>query len=87
MGCSGSGKVGLCVAARTADFLVSGRYGRRLRGVSQAFPKGRVSVPYRSQLGSASAGSSSEVSESIISRGETSFVGVSGFRVKICRIW
>jgi hypothetical protein len=43
------------------------------------FSREKVSVSYRSQLGSASVGSGGEASESIASREEQSFVGVLGF--------
>lgn len=82
-GCSRSGRVGLCVAARTANSLLLGRYGRRLRGASRSvFRKEGVSVPCCSRLGSASVGSGDEGSESDSSCEEWSSVGVLGFRVE-----
>lgn len=46
---------------------------------AEIFSREKVSVSYRSQLGSASVGSGSEASESIVSREGQSFGGVLGF--------
>lgn len=84
VGCSGCGRVGLCVAARTANSLHLGRYGRYLRGTSRGFfRKEEVPAPCCSQLGSISVGSSNEGSESVSSCEEGSSVGVLGFRVEM----